>query len=343
MNFLWTLFRKMGLTSALVVSGLFFSYGARAQGTAASPQMRQDYRAMMLEMQEVFSDLKDQFKFFESGKDWSEQVLAKLQVLPNSTEATAAGRPLSFVVFGDDAPNVKTILWVGGIHPDEFVPTLITWLNLRSLIEQRWSPPAGTRVVYVPYLNPDGMIDGHRRSGYPTRTNGQDVDLNRSLYDRATFGPGHSENEIEFLLDLLERFRPEQVVIPHSSLMLLDIDGHQNAQTTRWLQEIHRLSGLNGGVPIPINDHPVYGPPNERDQWSVGRWITEKSKSGVPMYGLTFEFGGPTPHPGANDPNRGHKLSLRKHLGRYSANTHWAHTYFAQYQAALLAGLLLPQ
>lgn len=315
---------------------------AHAQGVAADRALRQDYRAMLGEVDEVFSALKDQLRLAENDPAWSRELLQRLEVLPQSSASTSGGRPLAFLSFGDNAPGTRTVLWVGGIHPDEMTPSLITWLTLRALIESNWRPPSGQRLIYVPFLNPDGLIDGHRRHGYPTRENGDGVDLNRNLYDRRYFGLGHGEAETEFLLDLMEQFRPEHVIIPHSTLFLLDLDGHSSDATTRWLQDISSLSGSDGGEMIPVQDHPVYGSPEQRDQWSIGRWITERAKEQVTISGLTFEFGGPYPYPAANDPQRARKISLRKHLGRYSANTHWAHTYFAQYRRAITAALLLP-
>lgn len=189
---------------------------------------------------------------------------------------------------------------------------------------------------------------GIKKHGYPTRQNARGVDLNRSFYQRRALPGYRSQNETEFVLDLLFKFRPEYWIIPHSSLNLLDLDGPSTPAHLLWVKQVHSATTTLGAPAIPIKNHRVYAPPRGKKGWSIGKLAQEMGQSIAHRMGkkgpgaLTIEFGGPGPYPARNDPQRALKISHRKHLGRYSDNTHIADGYYHDYRPALLSALQIP-
>lgn len=80
------------------------------------------------------------------------------------------GRAINAFVFGSG----KTILYTGAIHGNEQSTRLLmnTWIN--ELDANARSIPAGTRIVVIPSVNPDGVAAN-------TRANANNVDLNRNF------------------------------------------------------------------------------------------------------------------------------------------------------------------
>jgi protein MpaA len=144
---------------------------------------------------------------------------ARRHVAGNSVE----GRPVEYVVFGDDAA-AETVLLLATIHGDESAGTPL----LRALIGRLEASPellAGRRVVVVPVANPDGMA-GRRRH------NSRGVDLNRNFpadnrrEGVARYGESAlSEPESRALFELIERFEPARVVSFHQDIACVDYDG----------------------------------------------------------------------------------------------------------------------
>lgn len=83
-------------------------------------------------------------------------------------------------------------------------------------------------VLFIPCLNPDGMLLG-------TRTNANEVDLNRNfptknwvLGERDKYFGGESpasEVETRFLVDVIEKYKPSAIVTLHTPYKIVNYDG----------------------------------------------------------------------------------------------------------------------
>jgi protein MpaA len=125
---------------------------------------------------------------------------------------SADGRAIRPVVLGDPAAASR-LLVVGCIHGGESAGTAI----VRRLVAA--GAPAGTEIVVVPSINPDGCLRG-------TRGNAHGVDLNRNFPsnwarigrrgDPQYSGPRPlSEPESRYAVALIERLRPQVTVWFH--------------------------------------------------------------------------------------------------------------------------------
>ena len=140
------------------------------------------------------------------------------------------------------APNGR-ILFIGGIHGDEYTAISLSYLWLQTLIlsdnktDYHW--------LLLPLANPDGLF---RKPA--TRTNANKVDLNRNFpspdWDELALNswkthyrsaarryPGpyaSSEIETQWLVQIIERFDPDAIISLHAPYGLLDYDGPVHAQ-----------------------------------------------------------------------------------------------------------------
>ena len=130
------------------------------------------------------------------------------------------------------------VLVVGGIHGDELSSTSMAfhWIGLA----QAESEATQINWRFVPALNPDGLFSRPAR-----RVNANGVDLNRNFptpnwkHDAAVYWtqktlkdprrwPGKtalSEPESKFLVEEMQRFKPNLIVSIHAPYGLLDFDG----------------------------------------------------------------------------------------------------------------------
>ena len=125
---------------------------------------------------------------------------------------SADGRAIRPVVLGTPAAAHR-VLVVGCIHGNECAGLAVTRLLVRS------RAPAGTEIVVVPDLNPDGYRRG-------TRQNARGVDLNRNfpsnwarIGERGSLqysGPRPlSERETRYAVALVQRVRPQVTIWFH--------------------------------------------------------------------------------------------------------------------------------
>lgn len=128
------------------------------------------------------------------------------------------------------------ILVVGGVHGDELSSSSLVFRWIAMAAES----PAEIAWRFVPAINPDGLLQPR-----PTRTNANGVDLNRNFptpqwsadaqkwwVERARKDPNRwpgptaqSEPEVRFVVDTIERWKPDLVVSVHAPYSLLDYDG----------------------------------------------------------------------------------------------------------------------
>lgn len=136
---------------------------------------------------------------------------------------------------GDE--SAPRILFIGGIHGDEYSSVSVTfkWLNtLQKHHSGRFD------WYFLPVLNPDGLLQ--RKS---TRVNANKVDLNRNFIPapefpeplvhwqkqakkRLRYYPGHqplSEPESRVIHELIDSYQPSVIVSVHAPHGILDFDG----------------------------------------------------------------------------------------------------------------------
>ena len=120
------------------------------------------------------------------------------------------------------------VLILGGTHGDEPLSVELA-ITFRDSLSQHIDVPSETRVVLVPIVNPDGLLQN-------TRTNFSGVDLNRNFPTKnwnADFrdprkNPGSSagsEPETQALIDLIETYKPDRIISIHTPLEMVNFDG----------------------------------------------------------------------------------------------------------------------
>jgi predicted deacylase len=149
------------------------------------------------------------------------------------------------------------VLLIGGIHGDEPEGLPLVERLVHEIAADR-SLARTASILIVRDLNPDGTADG-------TRTNKNQVDLNRnfpasnwdSTARQPRFHPGTqpaSEPETQLLVELMGEFRPDRILVMHSTRgkPMVNYDG-----PARELAEA--MSQLNGYVTSDTIGYPTPG------------------------------------------------------------------------------------
>ena len=137
---------------------------------------------------------------------------------------------------GTPVPARRRVFVMGGVHGDELSSSSLVfrWISLalENAAEMDWR--------FVPVVNPDGLL-----MRTPTRTNANGVDLNRNFPTprwaeeapkywaertqkdpRRWPGPAAlSEPEVRFVVETMERWKPDLIVSVHAPYGVLDYDG----------------------------------------------------------------------------------------------------------------------
>jgi protein MpaA len=164
------------------------------------------------------------------------------------------GRPIEAILVGSGPSHV---LLIGGIHGDEPEGLPLIERIADEFASNRTLTRSAT-VLVVRNLNPDGTAE-------QTRTNRNGVDLNRnfpasnwdSTARQPRYHPGSepgSEPETQVLVELLREFRPERILVMHSTRgkPMVNYDG-----PARDLAEA--MSQLNGYVTSDTIGYPTPG------------------------------------------------------------------------------------
>ena len=229
----------------------------------------------------------------------------------NSDFMTKVGKiNLPYFVFKAQRETNEFVLYIGGIHADEFAPLYFSTRYVFELLNNK-SLNFQKNIIYIPLLNIDGFRRGIQKRSYPWRNNGENIDLNRSFYAYDELDQFTSNPENELVIDLIKKYQPKHWVIPHSSLNILDFDGVKDNYAEAWVRDVHLATSRNGGPAIPIEDFRDYAPPRSKKNWSIGKLASHLGD----IYSLTFEFSGYGEYPSDNDPDRSMKIAKRKHLG----------------------------
>jgi UDP-N-acetylmuramoyl-L-alanyl-D-glutamate--2,6-diaminopimelate ligase len=213
-------------------------------------------------------------------------------IVPNTNKPYSSdlGNPLSYYLFEphEDSRSTKSVLLLGGIHPDEIAPLYTTWKLLISYLKLKNSSTIKNRIIFVPLLNPDCFIGSGQDGFIPSRIKNNCVDLNRDFYNprdvKENLPEFHAEPEIDFLLHLIKNYDPSHFVVMHSALNLLELDGYSTKEDREWINRVHEESGRFGGPAIPIKKHETYAG-KQHKHWSFGHFIKVIQKSA-----LTFEY-----------------------------------------------------
>lgn len=212
--------------------------------------------------------------------------------------------------------NAPRILFIGGIHGDEYSSVSVTfkWLNTLDKYHSGaydWH--------FVPLLNPDGLLQ--KKS---SRVNANKVDLNRNFTPaegfpdplkhwqerakkRPRYYPGDrplSEPESRMIHELIESYQPHVIISVHAPHGILDFDG--NAAVTPpsrlgplYLRQLGTYPGSLGNYAWFVKKIPVMTielqyagiMPSQKDisrMWvDLVRWVKRKAKVAVKDEALT--------------------------------------------------------
>lgn len=180
------------------------------------------------------------------------------------------GHPIP--VFKTDIKASKYLYLLAGVHGDEVegvyvLKELYQWLKMEHSLKD-------LPMIVIPILN----VDGYKNQ---TRVNAHLVDLNRNLPTKdwvmtakeARYNPGPkalSEPENQFLVKLMDKYRPGMIMSFHTWKPILNYNG-QCEDVARYLSEFNQYEIASDiGYPTP---------------GSLGTFAVEKYNSPV----LTFE------------------------------------------------------
>lgn len=163
--------------------------------------------------------------------------------LQTLTKNSTLGNPLTHreVLPSADIHPKGKILFIAGVHGDEFASVSLTYLWLKELLGEK---DTYFHWLFLPVVNPDGLFKSPA-----TRTNANLVDLNRNLPSpdweekalsewknrfhsnkRRYPGPyANSEIENQWLVYIIERFEPDAIISIHAPYGMLDYDGPAHA------------------------------------------------------------------------------------------------------------------
>ena len=131
------------------------------------------------------------------------------------------------IYYWQSADSGETTLIFGAFHGDEQAGFhLVKQLADTLLAHPDW---IRKRAVLVPVLNPDGLLKR-------TRVNSRGVDINRNfptddwspVYNKERYYPGHeagSEKETRIAMQMIERFKPRQIISIHDALEMNNYNG----------------------------------------------------------------------------------------------------------------------
>ncbi len=165
-------------------------------------------------------------------------------------EYSTNGRPVYELALGDSG---TTTLVFGGFHGDEpgGVDLVIRLARYLALHKETLK----NRVILVPVLNPDALLNG-------TRINANGVDINRNFptqdwspaYSKKRYFPGTepaSEKETAIAMQLIDRWKPARIITIHSDLHVINYNGPSRDLALRMAQFNNYKIADDIGYPTP--------------------------------------------------------------------------------------------
>ena len=161
--------------------------------------------------------------------------------------------PLMFVNFGNSAGNCT--LFLGCVHGDE-LPAAYLMFKLAHYVKDNPGLFQDKCIVIAPLVNPDGFL-----STPPTRVNANNVDINRNFPTKdwqanamrqwiktkrkRRYYPGAipaSEQETQFQIALIKKFKPQKILSVHSPLNFFDYDGRSSDLNSfeKWMEQVFK-------------------------------------------------------------------------------------------------------
>lgn len=212
------------------------------------------------------------------------------------------------------------VLVVGGIHGDELTSVSVVFKWMETL-GRNHSGLFHWRVA--PLMNPDGLLAAEAQ-----RMNANGVDLNRNFptpnwFDesqrhwvqqtgsnprRYPGGTPMSEPETRWLVDEVERFRPDVIVAVHAPYGILDFDGHMPAPKQLGSLYLNLLGtypgslgnfGVQHNIPVITIELPSAGAmPSEREVGRIWgdlvRWLRRNVGSTAAQFDEGDQEAGPS-------------------------------------------------
>lgn len=202
-------------------------------------------------------------------------------------------------------PPIGRVLFIGGIHGDEFTAISLSYLWLKALLDNplknhfQW--------LFLPLVNPDGLQQSPGQ-----RQNADGVDLNRNFptpdWNKSALkiwkthyrsnirrypGPyASSEPENQWLVRLIKRYKPDAIISLHAPYGLLDYDGPVHAMPNKigklrlralgtYPGSLGRYAGETLNIPVlTIELKHSWSMPNKTEvltMWSdVQKWLLKK-------------------------------------------------------------------
>ena len=249
---------KFFQTTMLVVILLAVLGGTRAHAASGAPMEQESIRTLFDQVMRVMEAMHAPLGFSGAELD---SLLAPAETLTDAKTGkpflTQHGHPMIYYVIepqGACPVDIKrTVLFIGGIHPDEISPMYTSFHALYELITNPYSRPDNTRVVYIPLTNPEGLIESEKKTKHTTRENFRGVDLNRGFEET----PAQTEPEVAFVKALIAKFNPSHIVTLHAPYGWLDYDGPAKLPTAsagvkREIQNWEESVAAAGTNPLPI-------------------------------------------------------------------------------------------
>jgi protein MpaA len=182
------------------------------------------------------------------------------------------GDPLLYQTFFNDPNSQKKTFIFCGIHGDE-LPSVYLCIHLvRDIVFDNPKKYSKSNVIIAPLANPDSFF-----RSYPSRVNANGVDLNRNFptkdWDRLALKlwksryhsakrrypgiRGGSEVETQFLVDIIRRFSPTQIVSVHGPYGFWDYDYDKKQKDWKKIRKIAHILGKKSRH-FPVKDYRVF-------------------------------------------------------------------------------------
>ena len=167
---------------------------------------------------------------------------------------TAQNREVELLEMTSTSKN-KTVLLIGVFHGDEPQGEFL----IKKFIETK-KAPCKNRTIIIPCLNPDGKALG-------TRQNSNGVDLNRNfptknrkmLEDKHYFCGDSAASEVEtrFMIDVLEKYKPDFILSLHAPYRVVNYDGDAKF----YAEKLSEIKVKQACSPVPVEEDIGYETP----------------------------------------------------------------------------------
>lgn len=226
-------------------SGFYFLFFSLILFFITSPVFAYDPASE--EFKNYLSALEEQFSKF----GWKD--IHPKEISWEYYRTTKLKNPLMFVIFGNHTKSCT--LFFGGVHGDE-LPSVYLMFKLAHYVKENPSLFKDKCIVIAPLINPDGFL-----ADSPTRVNANGIDVNRNFITRdwhasamnkwiakgkvRRYYPGArpgSEQETQFQMALIKRFKPQKILSAHSPLNMFDYDGPSSDLNSfeKWIEKMSR-------------------------------------------------------------------------------------------------------